>query len=317
MKMKMNVLDKRVSLSVTMLALLVQTFLCCSAESENKSLGEETQRMKTVVQRSRDVDKMKEALNLNNMGVRLMREGKVEEALKAFNEALDVSPECVGAAHNLAKLFGAAKQYGQARSVLEKTLKVLPEDLGCRVQLAQINAIEGRRAECIKALDSFSEEKMAGVLSSLAGAFLASGNVELAQEAVNRALRLNQNSSDSWFNHARIAESKGELDVAEKSYKKALEINEDDETWVNLGVLYENKGRMEDAHRCFEKAVAVKRTPLSEYNLGRFLFLKLHDLEHGYPLIRSAANGEGRAAHEARKVILQLRKIAKKEGGAE
>ncbi|MBP5510064.1 MAG: tetratricopeptide repeat protein [Kiritimatiellae bacterium] len=311
-----KVLDKRIGLSVTMLTLMSQAFLCCSAGGGEKTVCEGVQRMRTVVQRPGDANKMKEALEWNNSGVRLMHEGKIKEAVQAFQTALDISPECVGAAHNLSKLFGAAKQYSQARAVLERTLKILPEDLGCRVQLAQINGMDGRKSDCIHALELFKKEKRADVLGSLSSTFLAVGQPDLAREAVDRAIAVDGNSQVVWFNHARVAEVQGKPEIAEKSYKRALEIKEDDETWVNLGVLYENQRKMEQARRCFEKAVAVKRTPLSEYNLGRFLFLKLQDLEHGYPLIRSAANGEGRASHEARKIILKLRKIAKTEGGA-
>ena len=69
-----------------------------------------------------------EAVTLNNRGLELYREGKSEDAIAMFRQALASKPEFVEALDNLGLALDASGKNDEAIAVFERALKLKPAD---------------------------------------------------------------------------------------------------------------------------------------------------------------------------------------------
>ena len=101
----------------------------------------------------------------------------------------------------------------------------------------------------------------------------ASGMVDQARVAYDRALRANPSHPDAHVNTGRLEAVGGNADVAEEHYRAALKIEPGHAlAWYNLGVLFEDAKRIQDAIEAYETAIqADVNLADAHYNLARLL----------------------------------------------
>jgi len=256
---------------------------------------------------------MDAAMEINMTGLRLLSDGKTADAMVKFREAIAVSPACAPAAHNLAKLSMAVGNVASAREVLERFVSASPDDIQGRALLAQAYALEGREDDARSVLSWLKSKGCARELSDIAASFATRRNYSIANESVDLALSVSPEDAQALYNKAAIVESMGDLKLAEKFYRKALGAHRDATTLIALAALMEKSGDVKSAKALFEEAYATEVSPETQYNLGRFLFFVQNENERGLKMMMDAAKGDGFAAHSARKTLLALRKLARKE----
>ncbi len=76
----------------------------------------------------------------NNLGVLATREGRVEDSIECFQQALQLNPHHVLSLDNLGNAYRLEKRWDDARQVLERAIAVAPEDPEANYSLGMVYA---------------------------------------------------------------------------------------------------------------------------------------------------------------------------------
>jgi len=127
------------------------------------------------------------------------------------------------------------------------------------------------------------------VLSVLGAVLQDLGRLEQAVKSYDKALRINPDYADAYFNRGIALQKLGQPGAAIKSYDKAIRLEPDfADAYSNRGTALQDLGRLEQAVQSFEKAIQFKPDYAEAYyNRG----IALHDL--GHP--EQAMNSYGKA----------------------
>lgn len=258
------------------------------------------------------------AARLNDEGVKMMQAQDYKGAIERFKEALDASPACVSAARNVGKLLIMGMKYQEAAEILEKTLKVVPDDSGCLVQMAQVSAILGDTGRSIKCIEKVADADDKSILRGLTALLLKQGSFKEAAVASEISVAKEPMCPEAWFNRGLVADAVKNVEIAGQSYERAVSLNHKyADAWVNLGNLHKREKNDSDALICYEKAYEAKKYSLSAYNLGKELVTSRKDVSRGLNLLNEAAEGDGVAAQQARALINRMTELLEaRKGGA-
>jgi tetratricopeptide (TPR) repeat protein len=102
------------------------------------------------------------------------------------------------------------------------------------------------------------------------------GQYGLAEQEMQRALKLDPFNADAYRELAAAYDAMGRTADAERTFRKAVELRRDDWWSVKqLGVFYFNKGRYAEAERCFREVIKLTPDSAKAYsNLGAALLKK-------------------------------------------
>jgi len=262
------------------------------------------------------VPRQQRAARLNAEGVALMQKGDIKNAIGKFKAAIDDDVHYVESAHNLGKLLISARQYALAEKLLTYVTRENPDDMGSYVQLAQTTALLGKTVECKDAVERIARGDRS-LLTSLA--LLLSGQKcqDVAEYAAKRAVEIEPENAEAWYNRGLIAQRAKNFDEAERAYGKAVGLKSDyTNAWVNLGNVQDSQGKIAVAITSYEMAYkADSNSSLALYNLGRMLTLKGKDTKRGLELLQAATRlGNEPGANAARELLMHLVSKTKKGG---
>ena len=163
----------------------------------------------------------------NNLGLALMDEGKIDEAINQYNEALRIKPNYVTARTNL----------GAALSKQGKTADAV----------ASLTEAVGRKP-------GFAEAQL-----NLGAALARQGKIDDAIARYNEALRLRPEYPEASANLGLALASQGKIDDAIERYREALRSKPDFvEVHNNLGYALATQGHLDDAVRHYNDAIRLK-----------------------------------------------------------
>ncbi|KAM6153844.1 protein O-mannosyl-transferase TMTC1 isoform 3-T3 [Erethizon dorsatum] len=194
---------------------------------------------------------------LNNLGT-LTRDAA--EAKRCYQRALQLHPQHSRALFNLGNLLKSQEKKEEAVALLKESIKYGPEFADAYSSLASLLAEQGRFKEA-------EEIYQAGIkncpdssdLHNNYGVFLVdSGSPEKAVAHYQQAVTLSPGHHVAMVNLGRLYRSLGENSVAEKWYKRALQVARKAETLSPLGALYYNTGRYEEALQVYREAAALQ-----------------------------------------------------------
>ncbi len=224
-------------------------------------------------------------------GVRAMKAGDAEAAIRGFEAALAAHPEDALAAYNLALAHLELGRREETTRWLERALEIDPDFRNAHYNLASLLAEDGRlveaerhfrRAHEIDPNDAASHAAWAKTLVALgerewavaelesllqhepgnAEALVVRGIIEaqlgreMAAEASFRAAAAG-GSAEAHTELGRLLERTGRWREAEESYRAAVEREPQRiEAWQLLGNLLGQRGRFAEAAEVFERAVA-------------------------------------------------------------
>jgi protein O-mannosyl-transferase len=132
----------------------------------------------------------------NNLGALLLEQGRLDEAIDHFRNAIEIKPDEASAHTNLGNALLLKKDLDQAVAEYQKALEFAPRDSGAHYNLAN--------------------------------ALLALGQTDEAVTEYQEALTINPNNADAHNNLGAVLFQKGEFDEAIAHYQKVLEINPQD-----------------------------------------------------------------------------------------
>jgi protein O-mannosyl-transferase len=211
----------------------------------------------------------------NNLGIELQHDGRFDEAIAHFREALRIRPDYADAHTNLGLALCATGRYEEGISHYRAAIQsepsnaVIHNDLG--VALAHIGQVP----------EAIGQYELAARLNpdyldpalNLGFAYFRIHRLPEAIASYERALRLQPNNAKAENDLGLALAAAGQTDEAVIHYQKAVLENPDfAEAYCNLGAAYGANGRYDLAAKEFEAALKVDdRMPDAHYNLGVIL----------------------------------------------
>jgi tetratricopeptide (TPR) repeat protein len=197
----------------------------------------------------------------NNLGVALREQGRPQEAIRHFEQALQIKPDLAEVHNGLATaLFGLGK-VPEAIGHFEQALQIRPDyadahdNLGVAlVQLGEVPEAIGHFEQALRIKPGDAE-----VRYNLGNALLQAGKLEGAIEQYEQALRIKPDYAEADNNIAFALMRLGRVQEAIGHYQRVLRINPDlAEVHYNLGKALTQVGRVPEAIVQYEQALRIK-----------------------------------------------------------
>ncbi len=204
-----------------------------------------------------------EAECFNAIALVKFAQGKNDEAIEAYKQAIEVAPEQIFVWNNLGNLCLKIMRNDEAMLAFQKTLNHTPQDpiawSGLGTVYYRIGYIEDSIAAYRKAIE------YAPLLSSpwagLGEAYVNIGCDSDAIIAYQKSIELNKNSINSWMSLAGIYRRQGRNRDAIKTYQRALVVNpKNHQVWNELGLVFLKVNAFEDAMHSFLKSIELDRS---------------------------------------------------------
>jgi tetratricopeptide (TPR) repeat protein len=183
---------------------------------------------------------------LKNEGNLLYRDGKIDEAILKWQEAIIADSTYSFAYNNIGIALYDRKQYSEAVEYLKRAVVF--------------------------------DTTYAKAFNSLGNTYLALGEYENARTAYQSAIKYEPQSAENITNLGNVYLALGEYDQAMETYDRALAINANHAPALNnRGLILQRRGKMDDAIESFRKAIkADSQFPDAYANLGA-LYLQRED----------------------------------------
>ena len=217
----------------------------------------------------------KNADQLNILGIKAYKEGKLEEAELHYREALKILPMHPDTNHNLGALKLFTKNIPEALDLFKVATEANPNNAQFWLSYAAVlfNANQNVNAE-------ISYKK---VLELKPDNFISHNNLGAVQRRLNKlddavnsykkALVLKPDYVEAHYNLGNLYHQLGRLKDAEASFKKTLEFEPNyAAVHNNLGVILGEQNRIDEAISSYKKAIESKPDLVyAHYNLGKIL----------------------------------------------
>jgi tetratricopeptide (TPR) repeat protein len=142
----------------------------------------------------------------NNLGLLSAREGRTDEAIQQFQQALQLDPDHFIALENLGNAFRQAKRWDDAKSTLQHALQLNPESAEANYALGMVCAQTNDEDRAFEFLQKAIAEKPAypEALNNLGVLYLRKRQPTDAENSFKEAIRVAPSFEQSYFNLARL-----------------------------------------------------------------------------------------------------------------
>lgn len=189
----------------------------------------------------------------NYLGLIAHDEGRYNEAIDSFKQALKINPRYTEAMLNLSIVYNDVGDHANAKKLVTTSRK------------------ESKKTK--RAMDPFIRSKLANKHAEVADWYYGIGAFPEAAREYNRALELEDGYADIRTKMAMCLRESGQIDDAIKELKKALKLNPKYlDAHVQLGITYYAKGKKPEARKVWQ--AAKKKFPKNE---TLEMYLKLTD----------------------------------------
>ena len=200
-------------------------------------------------------------------------------AIAAYREALALDPEYKSAILGLADAYRLAERYDEAAAGYRRLLELDPNDNKAHYHLAEIHAALGEYAEALEVLAGLEAtgEERAPARNLKGECLLSLGRLDEAEAELRRALEMDDQLSDAWYNLALLFEERGDGSGAIEAYETRLEMAPRDfRSHFNVARLYGAMGDPERMEASFRAAIEHN----DEFAVG-YLYLSKALLDRG------------------------------------
>jgi tetratricopeptide (TPR) repeat protein len=209
------------------------------------------------------------------LGLAMTQDGRVDEGINHYREALRIQPRNSQARINLGVALAKQQRFDEAIPELEYAVKLAPQVAVMRYNLGFALANQGRTRE---AMVHYAEAVR--LKPDYVEAFTRRGDALLSErrfaEAISdytEALRLQPRFVDALLNMGIAFARQGRYDEAIAYYGRALEISPNSvQAYNNVGTALANQGRFADASAQFNEALRIQpNDPVARQNLNLIL----------------------------------------------
>lgn len=233
---------------------------------------------------------------LHSLGVALARLGKLEEAVANFTQALELLPESADLHGNLGLAYLNQGKGEEAVRHLQRALQLRPEAVETRNNLGVAFMRQKRHEE---ALDCFrrvlrQQPDYVEGHNNLGNALREQGQLDEAVACYRQALQLRPDMAEAHNNLGIALSRQGQSGAAAESYREAVRLKpEYAKAHNNLGVVLADLGRAEEALACYHEALRLE-PGYAEAHVNRALaWLRQGVFARGWPEFEWRARAEG------------------------
>lgn len=210
-----------------------------------------------------------EALKINrdyaaahfNLGNLLAKQGRLAAAVGCYEEALKIRPNFAEARNGLGAALAASGRFGEASIEYERALELDPDYAEAHNNLGVVLAHRGRLADAVahyeKALGI--NPRYAEAHNNLGDVLARLGRIDAAVERYLQALEINPRLPEAHNNLGNALAGRGLAAEAIAEYLKAIELRPDfAEAHNNLGAALAGRGHIDEAIVEYRKALQIK-----------------------------------------------------------
>jgi tetratricopeptide (TPR) repeat protein len=196
----------------------------------------------------------------NNLGVALLAEGRIAEAMKHYSEALEIKPDFERAHYNLGRALGALGKSEEAIRHYSEAVRVSPDFARAHYQLGMALAATDRTAEAIKHYSEALRLRPDSLVvhNDLGVALFREGNINESIAHFQEALRIMPEYADARNNLKMALEAKAKIPEAVEKFKDSLKVNQDPALHYKLGNMYQKNGKLNEAIEQYQKALSIQ-----------------------------------------------------------
>lgn len=220
------------------------------------------------------------------------RQGRLDEAVRACNDLLQLDPGNSNAFHLLGLVEMSRGNLEQAGTLLRRAVSLNGDSASYLCDLGTALRLLNKLEEAVQSYRSALaiEPNHAGANNNLGTVLHDQGRWEEAIECFERALASDPDYAEAYNNLGAVLQGRGRWSEAIACYEKAVACNADyAEAHYNLGVAVERAGNRQRAIACFERAIASKPDLAVAYNcLGKAL-LRENKVETAAKMLGQAA----------------------------
>ena len=211
----------------------------------------------------------------NNLGFALVDEGRLQEAVPEYTEAIRLNPESAEAHNNLGIALSKQERQQEAIAQYLEAIRLKPAYAEAHNNLGLALSSEGKKEEAVSHLLQAIRFKpgYAEAYSNLGNILLAQNKPAEAAAYHTQAIRLKPGYADAYNNRGLAFTAQGTLEEAVADYRQAIQMKPDYmEAHNNLGVALMGLGRIDEAARQFNQALQLRPDSAKlHYNLGTAL----------------------------------------------
>ena len=166
---------------------------------------------------------------LNDYGLALLKQGKVNEAIVAFEKAVALHPELDAARCGLGTALMEQKRYDEAAEQLKRVLELQPDNCSALLQMGILRGRQGRLEEAAAALSHALRRNPEdpGAHNNFGNVLLLQGKHSEALEQFETAVRLQPDYASAHNNLAICCKKLGRTADAIEHYRLALRLQPD------------------------------------------------------------------------------------------
>jgi tetratricopeptide (TPR) repeat protein len=152
----------------------------------------------------------------NNLGVIATREGRVDDSVPCFQEALRLNPHHLLSLDNLGNAYRSQKRWDEARKVLQRALEVAPQDPEANYSLAMVFAQTDDTAKAYEYLQRALKARPVypEALNNLGVLYLVTQRRDQAVESFEKCIHVAPAFDQAYLNLARVYALEGARDKA-------------------------------------------------------------------------------------------------------
>jgi protein O-mannosyl-transferase len=196
---------------------------------------------------------------LSDLGQMEWSQGKHEDAIRHWHEALSDKPDTVEVLANLGFAMLEEKNYAEAIPYLQRAIQLKPQFATPHIHLARVYAAQGKpsdaEAEFRRALDIFPMNPIAR--KALGQYYLDESRLQDAEQQFRVANGL-MPDLETWTGLGQVYNRENVSDKAEDAWRHVLVIEPfDAQAHVSLGKIYFSRGQLAEAQKEFESCLLM------------------------------------------------------------
>ncbi len=211
----------------------------------------------------------------NNLAAALQSQGRLEQAIGYYRRALEIKPDYADAHNNLAVALQSQGRLDEAVSHYSRALQLNPDLAAAHNSLGNVLVLQGKIDDAVshyrRAIELSPDD--AGVYYNLGTLFQSQGKVNEAISYYRQAIQVSPDYARAHNNMAILLLAQGNPDEAVGHYRRALELMPGNaDVHYNLGVALQSQGRLEEAVISYRRALELAPDSADTYyNIGTVL----------------------------------------------
>jgi len=199
-------------------------------------------------------------LAYRELGLALMRDDKLDDAVFYYKKALQIRPKYLTALDNLGMTLYRLEKFEEALFYYSKALKIDPKNAGIHNNTANILTALGKLEEAIKHYKKavLIDSEFADAHYNLANVLAVQGQLDKAVLYYESAIKKNSEYSDAYYNLGCILFRQKKYKEALVNFTQVIKINPDyKQAYNQIGIILLQRGKIKKAEKFFSKAVQI------------------------------------------------------------